>query len=244
MFRALLAVLLLAAATAIVSGVAAAGAGQKTPGDIDGDGSASVTDAVYLLNWLFAGGPEPAPLNCTSELPGSGQSSCHDDAGVQIPCDDRNWPGQDAAYSSGCSGENRFANANMAVIADTCTGLEWQQASSASENLSWTDALRLADALILTADGNWVTTPQEAEDRGGAVADDWRIPSARELSSLIDFGRLGPAAPAALDMAPAGYWTSTSYAGGPDQAWCINFFDGKLEPISKAATLKLVLVRG
>ena len=33
-------------------------------GDMDGDGSRNVTDAVRMLNYLFAGGPPPVPAVC------------------------------------------------------------------------------------------------------------------------------------------------------------------------------------
>jgi len=33
-------------------------------GDSNGDGRRDLTDAVHLLNWLFMGGEEPAPLSC------------------------------------------------------------------------------------------------------------------------------------------------------------------------------------
>jgi hypothetical protein len=31
-------------------------------GDVNGDGVIDIADVVYLLNWVFFGGPEPAPL--------------------------------------------------------------------------------------------------------------------------------------------------------------------------------------
>ena len=34
-------------------------------GDINGDGSRDISDAIALLNWLFSNGPEPVP--CGSE---------------------------------------------------------------------------------------------------------------------------------------------------------------------------------
>ncbi len=41
-------------------------------GDVDGDRLIDVSDAIYLLNWLFRDGPDPMPLGCAP--PGS-QSS-------------------------------------------------------------------------------------------------------------------------------------------------------------------------
>lgn len=37
-------------------------------GDVDGSGSINITDPIYLLNWLFAGGAPPVPLADSPEL--------------------------------------------------------------------------------------------------------------------------------------------------------------------------------
>jgi len=33
-------------------------------GDVNGDQAIDISDAVYLMNFLYLGGPEPAPLAC------------------------------------------------------------------------------------------------------------------------------------------------------------------------------------
>lgn len=40
------------------------GAGATVNGDVNGDGGRDISDAVYMLNWLFVGGPAPVSLNC------------------------------------------------------------------------------------------------------------------------------------------------------------------------------------
>ncbi len=49
------------------------GAPQFVPGDANGDALVSISDAVYLINYIFAGGPAPDPLesgdaNCDSQV--------------------------------------------------------------------------------------------------------------------------------------------------------------------------------
>ena len=44
-----------------------------TPGDNDGNGVVNITDIVYVINFLFAGGPLPVPqqagdVNCDSKF--------------------------------------------------------------------------------------------------------------------------------------------------------------------------------
>ena len=50
--------------------VAIAGGGEPVAtrnGDTNGDGARDIGDAIYLLQWLFAGGDEPVPVACAQE---------------------------------------------------------------------------------------------------------------------------------------------------------------------------------
>jgi hypothetical protein len=213
-------------------------------GDANGDGSVNIADASYLLNWLFLGGPDPAPIEAAAAgLPDSGQDRCYNDAGLETPCDNGDFPGQDASHRGGCGGDGRFVENGDGTVTDTCTGLMWQAAQSFGVSAGWQDALLYANELILTADGTWTIFGAEAEAHGGVKHDDWRLPDARELESLIDFGRADPATPPSFRIEPAGHWSSTSFAGDASAAWCINFYDGELRSIAKVAKLQVLAVR-
>jgi hypothetical protein len=215
-------------------------------GDTNGDGQRDITDAIYLISWLFEGGEAPVAIERASppSLPSTGQSVCYDAAGRAIPCTDAAAPGQDGAYRDRCgdSAEPRFT-ASEATVTDGCTGLEWRRVTTGAPAVKWLEALATAGALILAADGTWVTDPAEAMQHGGVLHDDWRLPDAREIESIVDYGRAGPATSPAFAVDSAGYWTSTTFADQPDAAWCINFYDGATEPIPKVASLKVVVVR-
>ncbi len=215
-------------------------------GDTNGDGQRDLADAIYLISWLFEGGDAPAAIERASSpsLPSTGQSVCYDATGRAIPCFDASAPGQDGAYGDRCgdSAEPRFT-ASGATVTDRCTGLEWRRVTTGTPAARWLEALATADALILAADGTWVTDPAEAMQHGGILRDDWRLPDAREMESIVDYGRAGPATSTAFEVDSAGYWTSTTFADQPDAAWCVNFYDGATEPIPKFATLKVVVVR-
>lgn len=43
------------------------GAEAEDNGDVNGDGSRDLTDAIYMLTWLFRGGPGPVPLACAQD---------------------------------------------------------------------------------------------------------------------------------------------------------------------------------
>jgi hypothetical protein len=231
--------------------VRAAGAGSSEipNGDTNSDGRRDIGDAIFLLSWLFLGGPEPESVVCeapaSGPLPFSGQIECFDQAGEKVSCIDESAPGQDAAYVSGCTGERfrRFRDVGDGTIEDLCAGLLWQKDTFSTPGRRWTDALLHAESLILASDGTWHTDPEAAAAHGGILFDDWRLPDARELSSLVDYGRFDPSVDPLLVVAPAGYWSSTTFAGSRDEGWCINFFDGDLEPIAKAASLKVIVVR-
>ncbi len=67
-------------------------------------------------------------------------------------------------------GENDFVSNSDGTVTDNATGLMWQQADS-GEAMSWEAALAWAENL----------------EYGGY--DDWRLPNAKELQSLVDYER-------------------------------------------------------
>lgn len=77
--------------------------------------------------------------------------------------------------------------------------------------------------------------------------DDWRLPTADELASLVHHGRTNPAID--LDYFPdvpsadALYWTSTPFAQDASKAWSVNFDNGELVNVQKAYPAYLRLVR-
>jgi hypothetical protein len=52
---------------------------------------------------------------------------------------------------------------------------------------------------------------------------DWRLPNVRELQSIVDYGRMEPAIDPVFSGLSEFYWTSTSYAEAPDDAWGVGF---------------------
>lgn len=60
---------------------------------------------------------------------------------------------------------------------------------------------------------------------------DWRLPNARELMSILDYGiASGPRINAAAfpNTVLGSYWTSTTQQGTSIRAWLVNFGDGSL----------------
>jgi hypothetical protein len=211
------------------------GAAEPCPvanGDGDGSGVIDITDAIYLLNWLFAGGP--APFACPAQversgLPDTGQSGCY--TGNRVRCSDPRCPGQDGWYLTGCPPEGRFTDRGDGTVADACTGLLWQKETadvdrdgrtSEADMVAWCEALAYVEALTL------------------AGHSDWRLPNVRELHSIADFGRgeddllVHPIFGTSL-AAPffSHFWSSTSRAADPASAWAVDFGNGFVRNIGK-----------
>lgn len=193
----------------------------KVPGDVNGDGRMNIGDAIYILNYVFASGPEPVPCEPCPQCPGcdsccpmlagpiprTGQTACFDSNGNEIPCDNINYPGQDAAYGAGCAMAIRFVDNGDGTVTDTCTDLTWQK-ETAPGRYSWQEALRYCDGLAL------------------AEFNDWRLPNIRELLSIADYGRWEPAIDPVLTAVPGWYWASSSRAEDPIYGWVVYFWHG------------------
>ncbi|HJN10595.1 MAG: DUF1566 domain-containing protein [Pirellulaceae bacterium] len=104
-------------------------------------------------------------------------------------------------------GNNRFVDHGDGTISDLATGLMWSQADS-DKVLNWQQALAWCEELPL------------------AGHDDWRLPNAKELQSIVDYKR----APDSRDLARRGpaidpvfkmtsgegwMWSSTTHLEGP-----------------------------
>jgi hypothetical protein len=203
----------------------AQGGGAAAPlgnGDVNGDGKLNIADAIYIINNQFRGGPEPVPIEyAPTGLPATGQTRCYDGAGAEIACDSADYPGQDGFYKEGCPSEGRFVDNLDGTVTDNCTGLMWQQDTAdtngdgqisqewvGGDRLTWEDALKYCEGLSF------------------AGHDDWRLPNVRELQGIVDYGHGEPAIDPVLGTEADWYWSSTSYAISPDDAWHVSFDAG------------------
>ncbi|WP_437738095.1 DUF1566 domain-containing protein [Sorangium sp. So ce1335] len=91
---------------------------------------------------------------------------------------------------------------------DSSTGLVWQR-QHALGTFDWSGALAHCEELTL------------------AGKSDWRLPSAKELLSIVDDQRLGPATdPEIFSKASSSFWSSTPALGSADRAIVVNFNNG------------------
>lgn len=136
----------------------------------------------------------------------TGQRRCWDAAGGVIGCAAT---GQDGELRNGAPWpEPRFV-VEEGGVRDMLTGLLWAKSTDHLGICSWEEALSAA------------TRPREK-------GRNWRLPTIRELESLVDAEHHNPALPENhpfTDIREA-YWSSTSSAYAPDWAYCLYLHKG------------------
>jgi hypothetical protein len=114
------------------------------------------------------------------------------------------------------------------TVTDTSTGVMWQQAT-APGTYTWGEALSYCENLVLPSGGY----------------SDWRLPTIKELHSIVDLMRAKPAIdityfPGAVSD---NYWSSTTYVQSPGKAAAIDFTDGHGDDYNKTSTFYVRAVR-
>jgi len=138
----------------------------------------------------------------------TGQVTCHDMDGRGVPC---RGSGQDAEFRKGVAWPlPRFEGYDETVL-DRLTGLVWtRNANLAGFPLKWQEALDYISGMN--------------RDRAFGYSD-WRLPTRRELRSLMSHQTRKPALPEGhpfTDIFLGWYWTSTTAMINPAYAWYIH----------------------
>ena len=111
------------------------------------------------------------------------------------------------------------------VWQDRKTGLQWQCESPGE--MTWHAAQAYAKNLKLSGHN------------------DWRLPSAAELESLLDRSRYRPEMRKEVPFRDLrSYWSSTTFAENTDNAWIVMFDGGYILSYSKHNTYPVRCVRG
>ena len=178
--------------------------------------------ACLILGVLFSGclssspsqtttAPEHAVVSSAGQFPNftypivdTGQVLCYDNTQA-IPCPSPGQPfyGQDAQYAGNLPAYT--VSSDGLTVYDKVTGLTWQRSPDSNDDGSLTksDKMTLAQAQAYPATLN-------AEKFGGY--DDWRLPTIRELYSLIDYQGTDPN-PSATDTSGLTPFINTSVFG-------------------------------
>jgi hypothetical protein len=195
---------------------------------------------MSVLLMSCASKPPTGPHGGTQEEPDSGvagsyhivdtgQRSYYDDQGViASPGVGEAFFGQDADYEGA---QPSYRDNGDGTVSDLNTGLMWQARPDLDEKLTFAEAVVAADTLRL------------------AGYDDWRLPTIKELYSLIRFTGSSHTLTPYIDTAYFGfrfgdesrgervidgqYWSSTEYVGltmgGDATVFGVNFTDGRIK---------------
>jgi hypothetical protein len=113
--------------------------------------------------------------------------------------------GEDSDYTIN---PHSYTDLGNGIVRDDVTGLEWQQVPP-TDTYTWEDAVTYCDNLVL----------------GGKS--DWRMPTIKELSILIDRSPNNPRIDPIFTAEASCYWVSTTPPFNTSNAWGLDFYQGQ-----------------
>jgi len=196
--------------------------------------------------------PTPPPSTPTASYPvvDTGQTTCYNNSGaISCPQSGESFYGQDAQYA-GTQASYTLSGDGLTVH-DNVTGLTWTQ----SPDLDVNGVVNAADKLTFHEAQTYADTLNAANYGGYS---DWRLPSIKELYSLIDFSGIDPSGYNGTDTSglvpfidtdyfdfgyggtgageriiDAQFWSSTEHVGtvfdGQAATFGVNFADGRIK---------------
>ena len=201
------------------------------------------------LRAALSGSPNPPCVpggpGAPGAFPATGQTTCWNSAGTVISCADT---GQDGDIQAGAT--LSYTNNGDGTITDTNTGLMWEKKSNDGSihdkdtGYTW-DAAFAVHIVGLNAGG------------GFAGHTDWRLPNVKELQSIVNYENLNPTVSPAFNTGCAAsctvltcsctaasfYWSSSTYAVAPSNAWFVGFNIGYVFSLDKSNSLLVRAVR-
>jgi hypothetical protein len=132
---------------------------------------------------------------------------------------------------------SRFKDNGNGTLTDNKTGLIWKQCLEGQDYPGCSGQVYGYD---------WNGALEEAANSNFAGSSNWRVPSIRELESLVETGCSGPAINAALfpNVYSGEHWSSSPASGNPQSAWTVNFGSGYSGVSYRYSYGALRLVRG
>lgn len=200
-----------------------------------------------LLPALILHSPFLIPDSHAFRLPDSGQSKCYQDVSPysEIPCAGT---GQDGAYSIN---PMSFSDNGNGTVTDNNTGLVWQKCSVGQNNdssCSGTAATYNWYQATGTYDASYNSSTQNVCGLLALAGGGWRLPAKKELMSIVDYSIPYPGPTIKQSRFPntvaSSYWSSTTYANDPYNAWYVYFYSGFVGNFNKSNSVYVRCVRG
>jgi len=178
----------------------------------------------------------------------TGQQRSYDDSGDTVP---RGAVLDDGYYQAGIT-RSYTRNNGEDIVKDNITGLEWQDNESIEKPwLTHEHGLACAESPYdnptecYNTDGD--TAASYCSDLSLEGYHDWRLPTVRELRTLIDYGKEFPShnLDSIFSFKPlSATWTSTTNDDFAQAAWFVNFEMGYSSFDSKESNISVRCVRG
>ncbi len=213
------------------------------------------TAARFGLALIYVGA---AGVALAVDLPATGQTTSYpanrnDGLAGVVPVPD------DGALQAGATPS--FTDNGDGTITDTNTGLMWEKKGDngglhdKDNAYYWSGSGSVFQETVW----DWIEDVNAEGGTGLAGYNDWRIPNAKEMHTLVHFQSTPPMTFGAFHVGcvpgvsalagsctpVANYWTSTTRAGSTSQAWSVSFYEGLLDAGQiKGAALRVRAVRG
>jgi hypothetical protein len=173
-------------------------------------------------------------------LPDTGETTCYSQTGIVISCPaPGNSFAQDGSYTYNPMGFTD--NGDDGTVTDDNTGLIWQKLQD-NTPYNWYQATGTYHATYNSTSQNVCSALSLAGHS------DWRLPSKKELITLVDYsvGYPGPMINTAYfpGTKSDSYWTSPTYAGYTSNAWAVYFDQGGVGFTAKSSNHFVRCVRG
>jgi hypothetical protein len=167
-------------------------------------------------------------------FPATGQTMCWDDTGTVIPCAGT---GQDGEIRAGA--RLAYVDNGDGTVTDVKTGLMWEKQSYGDGSVHDMNSIFHWDDLF--------THVAALNGASFAGHTDWRPPNVRELASIANYENVNPSVSSPFNnncVAPCtvatcsctqgdNYWSSSTYAYVPKEAWLVGFYVGNVMAYDK-----------
>jgi alpha-tubulin suppressor-like RCC1 family protein len=201
----------------------------------------------------------------TGRIPDTGQTKCYDNDN-EIPCPNpgEDFYGQDANYNinpqsfsklDAQANELPYSATEWTMVRDNVTGLIWEVKTDdgsihdKDNTYTWYDSNPETNGGYTGTNGNGTDTEdfiKSLNESNYGGFSDWRLPSLKELVSIVHHGKHYPATNESYfpKTMSAFYWSSTSDANNTGYAWGVDFNYGLDRYYAKDSSYFVRAVRG